>query len=80
LRRIHVPSVQAGFHIFWLPYTEYLLVHWSTGDSIAWDGNDNYFLIKGDAGNWSGHVCGVCGNMNGDASDDLIPKGKGEGV
>ncbi|XP_076823877.1 von Willebrand factor-like isoform X2 [Clavelina lepadiformis] len=75
-KEIEVPSVVGELHIFPVKNTDYVMVNaHGRGWLVAWDQKDNYFFKIIDQDTWAGKVCGLCGNFNGDLSDDLTPKG-----
>ena len=53
-----------------------MIAHPELGGAVTWDGKDT-FLFKMLDDKWTGNVCGLCGNFNGNAVDDFVPKGGG---
>ncbi|KFO77774.1 Otogelin-like, partial [Cuculus canorus] len=49
---------------------DYILVKTTFGFSLAWDGNSGIYIKLTEE--HKGKLCGLCGNFNGDKSDDLI--------
>nr|XP_033808517.1 otogelin-like protein isoform X3 [Geotrypetes seraphini] len=49
---------------------DYILVKTTFGFSLAWDGNSGVYIKLTEE--FKGKPCGLCGNFNGDRSDDLI--------
>ncbi|XP_053319676.1 mucin-19-like [Spea bombifrons] len=47
----------------------YVIVSISNGVSVIWDGNTRISVLLDP--HWSGKVCGLCGNNNGDLKDDF---------
>ncbi|KAM8971994.1 otogelin-like protein [Pelodytes ibericus] len=55
---------------------DYILVKTTFGFSLAWDGGSGIYIKLTE--DHTGKVCGLCGNFNGNWSDDLIIQHSGE--
>ncbi|XP_063303217.1 otogelin-like protein [Pelobates fuscus] len=55
---------------------DYILVKTTFGFSLAWDGGSGVYIKLTE--NHQGKVCGLCGNFNGNWTDDLIIQHTGE--
>lgn len=59
----------------YIPGTVYIAVYGGgMGVTVKWDGGSTFF-IEATNQNFTNSICGLCGNFNGDSSDDLVPKG-----
>lgn len=69
----HIPSVQQG--IIFEKMGAYLAVRYGNSFSLKWDTQEWITLEVAD--DLKGKMCGLCGQFNGNASDDFAtPKGK----
>uniref|UniRef100_A0A8C2SMA8 Otogelin like n=1 Tax=Coturnix japonica TaxID=93934 RepID=A0A8C2SMA8_COTJA len=57
-------------NVFFERLADYILVKTTFGFSLAWDGNSGIYIKLTE--DHHGKPCGLCGNFNGDKSDDLI--------
>lgn len=57
-------------NIFIERLADYILVKTTFGFSLAWDGNSGIYVKLTDE--HKGKTCGLCGNYNGDMSDDFL--------
>jgi len=72
---ITIPFNKQGLHIFKIPFTAYTVISLpEAGGAVTWDGQDT-FIFKLLDDKWAGNVCGMCGDYNGNAVDDFVPKG-----
>ncbi|XP_078090733.1 mucin-6-like [Mustelus asterias] len=52
----------------------YLIIKFSNGITVIWDKRTRVSITLDPR--WKNKICGLCGNFNGDVSDDLTTKGK----
>lgn len=57
-------------HIFYLLTGLLVYLHTNIGVRVSWDGSHFAEIAVDDI--WKGQTCGLCGNYNGDASDDFM--------
>ncbi|XP_032894112.1 otogelin-like protein isoform X1 [Amblyraja radiata] len=67
--RIRLPLPQTIGHAFFERLADYILVKTTFGFSLAWDGLSGVYIKLTEE--HKGKPCGLCGNYNGDMSDDL---------
>ncbi|XP_069758400.1 otogelin-like protein [Narcine bancroftii] len=67
--RIRLPLPQTIGHVFFERLADYILVKTTFGFSLAWDGVSGVYIKLTEE--HKGKPCGLCGNFNGDMSDDL---------
>ncbi|GCC22474.1 hypothetical protein chiPu_0000862 [Chiloscyllium punctatum] len=66
---IRLPLPQTVRHAFFERLADYILVKTTFGFSLAWDGFSGVYMKLTEE--HKGKPCGLCGNFNGDMSDDL---------
>ncbi|XP_067906151.1 otogelin-like protein [Heterodontus francisci] len=66
---IRLPLPQTVRHAFFERLADYILVKTTFGFSLAWDGFSGVYIKLTEE--HKGKPCGLCGNYNGDMSDDL---------
>ncbi|KAJ1161964.1 hypothetical protein NDU88_002444 [Pleurodeles waltl] len=72
--RIKLP--QTIENVFIEKLADYILVKTTFGFSLAWDGSSGVYIKLTE--DHKGKPCGLCGNFNGNASDDLIKQNTDE--